>query len=141
MSISVRLSLLGEAHGRTHYVEEPAGENPLVLGTLSLEDKMLPRPAPAVIEVTVEFVREAEPPAPAAETPFFIPPPPEALKTGDKVTIIKDRTSGIRYPPEWLEQYLGRTGRILWTTPGGAMVKLDKGATWFPYTELEPAMG
>ena len=67
----------------------------------------------------------------------FIPPPRDALKVSDKVKIIKDRDSGIRYPPEWLEQYLGRTGRILWTTAGGAMVKLERGATWFPYNELE----
>lgn len=136
MPLRVSLSLLGDADGRTHYVEESAGENPLLLGTLSLDSGALPQPAPAVIEVTVEF-GEAATAAVAAETRRFVPPPSEVLKAGDTVTIVKDRTSGIRYPPEWLDQYLGRTGRILWTTAGGAMVKLDKGATWFPYTELE----
>jgi hypothetical protein len=138
MSLKVNLSLLGEADGRVHYLEEPVGENPPVLGTLSFDSGALPHPAPALIEVTVEF-GGAERTTTASETIRFVPPPPEVLKVGDKVTIVKDRTSGIRYPPEWLEQYLGRTGRILWTTAGGAMVKLEKGATWFPYTELERA--
>ena len=51
--------------------------------------------------------------------------------------IVKNRLAGIHQPPEWLEQYLGRTGTVLWTTAGGAMVKLDNEATWFPYAELE----
>ncbi len=138
MALKINLYLLGEADGRTHYVEEPVGDNPPVLGSLSVESAALPQPAPSVIEVVVEF-REAARSAAPVDLSRFIPPPQEALKAGDKVTIVKDRTSGIRYPPEWLEQYLGRTGRILWTTAGGAMVKLDKGATWFPYTELERA--
>ena len=69
----------------------------------------------------------------------FIPPPPDTLKVGDKVLIVKDRDSGVRYPPEWLEQFVGRTGRILWITADGAMVMLEDGATWFPYKELERA--
>ncbi len=55
MPLRVSLSLLGDADGRTHYVEEPTGEKPLVLGTLSLDSGALPQPAPAVIEVTVKF--------------------------------------------------------------------------------------
>jgi hypothetical protein len=138
VGLKVNLYLLGEADGRTHYAEEPVGDQEPVLGILSVESAALPRPAPPVIEVSVKY-REAARATTPADLSRFVPPPREALKPGDKVTIVKDRTSGIRYPPEWLEQYLGRTGRILWTTAGGAMVKLDKGATWFPYTELERA--
>ena len=138
VGLKVSLYLLGEADGRTHYVEEPLGENQPVLGTLSVESAALPQPAPPVIEVVVGF-RKAAGTAGPVDLSRFVPPPVEALKAGDKVTIVKDRLSGIRYPPEWLEQYLGRSGRILWTTAGGAMVKLDKGATWFPYSELERA--
>jgi hypothetical protein len=53
------------------------------------------------------------------------------------VTIVKNTRAGAKYPPEWLEQYLGRTGKVLWTTTGGAMVKLDDEATWFSYAELD----
>ena len=136
VGLKVNLYLLGEADGRTHYAEEPVGDHEPVLGTLSVESAALPQPAPPVIEVSVRY-REASLTTMPVDLSRFVPPPREALKPGDKVTIVKDRTSGIRNPPEWLEQYLGRTGRILWTTAGGAMVKLDKGATWFPYTELE----
>ena len=59
------------------------------------------------------------------------------FREGATVVIVKNRLAGIHQPPEWLEQYLGREGRILWTTAGGAMVQLDKQATWFPYAELE----
>jgi hypothetical protein len=138
VGLKVNLYLLGEADGRTHYVEEPVGDNQPMLGTLSVESAVLPQPAPPVIEVSVRY-REAAGAATPVDLSRFVPPPREALKAGDKVTIVKDRVSGIRSPPEWLEQYLGRTGRILWTTAGGAMVKLDKGATWFPYSELERA--
>jgi hypothetical protein len=136
VAFKVNLYLLGETDGRTHYVEETVGDDPPVLGAVSVENTALPQPPPAMLEVTVEFGKP-RPTAPAPDLSRFVPPPQEVLHAGDKVTIVKDRDSGIRYPPEWLEQYLGRSGRILWTTAGGAMVKLEKGATWFPYGELE----
>ena len=60
-----------------------------------------------------------------------------ALRKGSTVEIVKNRLAGIHQPPEWLEQYLGRVGTVLWTTVGGAMVKLDDEASWFPYGELK----
>ena len=60
----------------------------------------------------------------------------DVLRKGATVRIVKNRTAGIHQPAEWLEQYMGREGTVLWTTAGGAMVKLDKEATWFPYAEL-----
>jgi len=59
-----------------------------------------------------------------------------SLSTGSKVTIIKNEMAGVNYPPEWLAQYLGNTGVVLWITHDGAMVQLAGGATWFPYAEL-----
>jgi hypothetical protein len=59
-----------------------------------------------------------------------------ALRKGATVEIVKNRLAGIHQPPEWLEQYLGKRGTVLWTTVGGAMVELESGATWFPYAEL-----
>ena len=62
--------------------------------------------------MSLVFAEVAAGQAPKVDLSRFIPPPRDALKVSDKVKIIKDRDSGIRYPPEWLEQYLGRTGRI-----------------------------
>jgi len=42
VGLKVSLYLLGEADGRTHYVEEPVGDNQPVLGTLSVESAALP---------------------------------------------------------------------------------------------------
>jgi hypothetical protein len=137
VAITVRLHLLGDTDGRTHYAEETADDQTPVVGSVSIDSAALPSPAPPVIEMSLGFAEVAAEQAPKADLSRFIPPPRDALKVSDKVKIIKDRDSGIRYPPEWLEQYLGRTGRILWTTAGGAMVKLERGATWFPYNELE----
>jgi hypothetical protein len=139
VAIKVRLHLLGETDGRTHYAEETADDQTPVVGSVSIDSAALPSLAPAVIEMSLAFADAAAELAPKADLSRFIPPPQDALKVGDRVKIVKDRDSGIRYPPEWLEQYLGRTGRILWTTAGGAMVKLERGATWFPYNELERA--
>jgi hypothetical protein len=138
VAIRVSLHLLGETDGRTHYAEETTDDQTPVVGSVSIHSAALPSPAPPVVEMSLRFVDATAEPAPMADLSRFIPPPQDALKVGDKVKIIKDRDSGIRYPPEWLEQYLGRTGRVLWTTAGGAMVKLERGATWFPYNELEP---
>lgn len=137
VAIKVRLHLLGETDGRTHYAEETADDRTPVVGSVSIDSMALPSPPPGVIEMSLAFSSAGAEPAPRADLSRFIPPPRDVLKVGDKVKIIKDRDSGIRYPPEWLEQYLGRIGRILWTTAGGAMVKLERGATWFPYNELE----
>ena len=139
MAIKVSLHLLGDSDGRTHYAEEVAEDQTPCVGSVSIDSAALPSPAPPVIEMSLVFAEVAAGQAPKVDLSRFIPPPRDALKVSDKVKIIKDRDSGIRYPPEWLEQYLGRTGRILWTTAGGAMVKLERGATWFPYNELERA--
>jgi hypothetical protein len=137
MAIKVSLHLLGESDGRTHYAEEVSGDRTPCVGSVSIDSGALPSPAPHIIEMSLVFAEVAAGQAPKVDLSRFIPPPRDAFKVSDKVKIIKDRDSGIRYPPEWLEQYLGRTGRILWTTAGGAMVKLERGATWFPYNELE----
>jgi hypothetical protein len=53
------------------------------------------------------------------------------------VTIVKNLLGGVASPPEWLEQFLGRTGTVLWTSESGAMVDLPDGASWFRHAELE----
>ena len=62
---------------------------------------------------------------------------PRKIAQGDRVEVIKSRVSGVKNPPEWLEQYVGRTGVVLWTTADGAMVDLGADAIWFSYEELE----
>ncbi len=105
-----------------------------------LRASTLPDPPPDVIHVTVDWPepavggvsREAERAAAisAAER--------KKVAQGDRVEVIKSRVSGVKSPPEWLEQYVGRSGVVLWTTADGAMVDLDADTTWFSYEELKP---
>jgi hypothetical protein len=144
MTLITTLTLTDETEAGARYAETPREDGPPVLGTLSVQKWALPKPTPSAIRVVLEFYEAAQP-APARPAP----PRPSAaatrrtyaaedvLQRGATVTIVKNRLSGIHQPPEWLEQYLGRTGKVLWTTAGGAMVKLDSEATWFPYAELE----
>jgi hypothetical protein len=53
------------------------------------------------------------------------------------VKIVKSRVSGVKNPPVWLEQHLGKTGVVLWTTGDGADVDLGGEAVWFAFDELE----
>jgi hypothetical protein len=135
MTLIATLTLAQETDGKAQYVEAPRGEHPPVLGTLSVESWALPKPTPSAIRVTVDFY-ELTRPRPAPDASRVARADDEALKGGAKVTIVKNTMAGTKYPPEWLEQYLGRTGRVLWTTTGGAMIKLDDEASWFSYAEL-----
>jgi hypothetical protein len=53
------------------------------------------------------------------------------------VRVIKSRTAGVKSPPEWLGQHLGKSGVVLWVTLGGANVDFGSEAVWFSYDELE----
>src|SRR3990172_4756852 len=117
--IVVTLTLAHEADGRAHYVERPVNDNPPVVGGLSVESGALPHPPPKTIRLTVEFHQAAQPRVPRSETQLDSGVG-EKLATGDQVTIVKNTKAGTKCPPEWLQQYLGRTGRVLWTTSGGA---------------------
>jgi hypothetical protein len=135
MTLITTLSLAREADGRAQYVATPRGEHHPAIATLSIESWALPEPTPSAIRVTVEFYEPARPRT-ASDASRESPTREETLREGDEVTIIKNTMAGTKSPPEWLEQYLGRVGRVLWTTAGGAVVKLDNEATWFAYTEL-----
>lgn len=120
------------------YVERAEGK-PSIIGTLEIGRWALPETVPSQMRLTLEFHREAQ--ASAEGTAVATSETTEAsqasLSTGDKVTIVKNRLAGIKYPPEWLAEYLGKTGVVLWTTLHGAMVQLAGGATWFSYEELK----
>jgi hypothetical protein len=135
MTLVATFSLAREADGRAQYVETPRGEHHPAIATLSIESWALPEPTPSAIRVTVEFYEPARPRT-APDASRVAPTREETLREGDEVTIIKNTMAGTKYPPEWLEQYLGRLGKVLWTTAGGAMVELKGEATWFPYAEL-----
>jgi hypothetical protein len=137
MVLSVVLSLDQVADDVVRYIEQSGGKPP-ILGTIAIERWALPEQVPSELRLTIEFRREA-PPVTAdvgAGTSERQRATKASLSTGDKVKIVKNTTAGTKYPPEWLAQYLGRTGVVLWTTNEGAMVQLAGGATWFPYAEL-----
>jgi hypothetical protein len=138
MTLVTTLTLIHETEDSAHYAESPGEDRYPLLGTVSVQKWALPKPTPSTIRLTLEGY-EAERPSlspHAAGTATQIDLGDDVLRKGAAVKIVKNRTAGIHQPPEWLEQYLGREGTVLWTTAGGAMVKLEKEATWFPYAEL-----
>ena len=138
MAIMIRLSKMGEEQGTVRYAEEDEERNRVLAGPLLLNTSMLGDPPPAEIQLTLEWY---QPPAlhePAGRGQTTSSSGSTALKRGERVKIVKSRVSGVKYPPEWLEQYLGRTGVVLWATADGAMLDLGGEASWFSYHELEP---
>jgi hypothetical protein len=139
MTLITTLTLIHETEDSAHYAESPGeGRSPL-LGTVSVQKWALPRPTPSTIRLTLESYEARRPSESrsSADTAHVADAGEYVLRKGAMVTIVKNRIAGVHQPPEWLEQYLGRKGTVLWTTAGGAMVKLDKEATWFPYAELK----
>ncbi len=139
MTLITTLTLTDETDSEAHYAEELREDGSPLLGTVSVQKWALPTPTPSTVRVVLDFYETVRPSSsrPAAEVAHRPYAAEGVLRLGAKVIIVKNRLSGIHQPPEWLEQYLGRTGTVLWTTAGGAMVKLDNEATWFPYAELE----
>jgi hypothetical protein len=149
MSYSVTLKRLG-ATATDSAVEATvtyAAAGPLTSGALAepvvLRAAALPDPPPEVIRITLDWA-EAVPARTARTGPrskgaAAIPVPARSdIHKGDQVKIVKSRVSGVKSPPEWLEQYVGRTGLVLWTTADGAMVDLDGAPAWFSFAELLP---
>ena len=130
-----------EDHGR--YVEQAEPGKPPAIGTISVRKSALCESLPPVLRMTLSFREYGRLPA---ERPDMTPSLARTvdrrnLSVGDKVTVIKNRLASVTSPPEWLGQYLGKSGIALWTTTLGAMVELPDGATWFPYAELESERG
>jgi len=137
MALSIVVVLDEGTDASVRYLEQTGGKPPII-GTLDIERWALPAEVPAEIRVTLEFPREVRATGEGTRVGAFERPSPSkaSLSTGSKVTIIKNEMAGVNYPPEWLAQYLGNTGVVLWITHDGAMVQLAGGATWFPYAEL-----
>jgi hypothetical protein len=136
MLLSIVLSLDEVTETTVRYIEHAWGK-PSIIGPLYIERRALPESVPSELRLTLEFRAEVRP---VGRGTGGVRPDKVAskarLNTGTKVTIVKNTVTGTKYPPEWLAQYLGKTGVVLWTTHEGAMVQLAEGATWFPYEEL-----
>ena len=139
MTLITTLTLTDETDSEAHYAEKLGEDGSPLLGTVSVQKWALPKPTPSTVRVVLDFYETVRPSSsrPAADVAHRPYAAEGVLRLGATVIVVKNRLSGIHQPPEWLEQYLGRTGTVLWTTAGGAMVKLDNEATWFPYAELE----
>ena len=139
MTLITTLTLVHETKDAAHYAERPGDEEYPLLGTVSVQKWALPKPAPSTIRLVLESYEMQNAPStvPPSGSAAGAGEDMSALHKGATVEIVKNRLASIHQPPEWLEQYLGRTGTVLWTTAGGAMVKLDDEASWFPYAELK----
>jgi hypothetical protein len=139
MTLISSLTLVHETQESAYYAENPAKEGSVLLGALTVQKWALPQPTPTALRLTLEAyeTERPSPPVAAGAEKRHVVESDTLFREGALVVIVKNRLAGIHQPPEWLEQYLGRQGKILWTTAGGAMVQLDKQATWFPYAELE----
>lgn len=132
--------ILAEANEETAtYEEQVESGKPPVIGTISVRQSALSRPVPSFMRITLSFYQGRPVPLefPALTLARQTASPEKAPEAGDKVTVIKNRLGTLASPPEWLEQFLGKTGTVLWTSSLGAMVDLSDSATWFSYAELE----
>jgi hypothetical protein len=138
MTLTTYFQLAGESEGGACYEERAAEGHPPVIGTLCIQRWALPQPLPSSLRVSLSFFGADHPFAPSAETqPGRRPAGKNQVTAGKSVTVIKNAAATMQQAPEWLEQYLGRTGTVLWTAADGAMVKFDDSATWFTYAELQ----
>jgi hypothetical protein len=121
------------------YEEQVEGGKRPVIGTISVQRSALSTPLPSVIRITLDF--HGGGPALSDSSGLTVSgravSGEKTLEAGDQVTIVKSRLAKVTSPTEWLEQFLGKTGTVLWTTASGAMVDLSGSATWFAYAELE----
>ena len=123
------------------YVDSYWGEHSFLSGAIVLKASDLPDPPPALLRVSLSWYqapRSQDGSGTGEESALGASGAgPQRIAQGDRVHVIKSRKSGVKSPPEWLEQYVGRTGIVLWTTADGAMVDLDTDTAWFSYEELE----
>jgi hypothetical protein len=130
------------------YVDSFGGEHSFLAGPVLVKRSALPDPPPTLLRLEFSWYQAAKVAvAPGPEegaagqgknAPGHEPSVLRQFAQGDRVRIVKNRNSGVRNPSEWLEQYLGRTGAVLWVTATGANVDLDGEAVWFSFDEFDP---
>jgi hypothetical protein len=132
-----RESIDGE---NVRYVDSYGGKDSFLSGPVVVRASDLPDPPPALLRVSLSWYQ-----APRAEdgdgpgeegTLESTAAGRRRIAQGDRVKVIKSRIAGVRNPAQWLDQYLGEAGVVLWVTPDGATVNLGDGAVWFAYDEL-----
>lgn len=139
MHLTLPFKLEQEDGETATYEEQVESGRPPVVGTISLNKLALSTPLPSIMRITLSYSEGRPVPSEPLDSTLShrAASGEKALAVGDKVTIVKSRRGTLASPPEWLEQFLGKTGTVLWTTASGAMVDLAGSATWFSYAELE----
>jgi hypothetical protein len=129
------------------YVDSFGGKHSFLAGPVSVKRADLPDPPPTLLRVEFSWYQAAKVVVPGDEERVAGQGQDAAghesgeqrqVAQGDRVKIVKNRKAGVRNPSEWLEQYVGRTGVVLWATATGANVDLDGEAVWFSFDELDP---
>jgi hypothetical protein len=140
MSLSATLKMESADQDTVRYVDSFGGRDAFLAGPLALKASDLPDPPPALLHISLSWYQAPATAgaggAGAEGTPARSHAKHRKITQGDRVEVVKSRVSGVKNPPEWLEQYVGRTGIVLWTTADGAMVDLDPDTAWFSYEEL-----
>jgi hypothetical protein len=138
MYLTVPFALERDDGEAVTYVEQVESGKLPVLDRISLRASVLSTPPPRVVRIIVSYHEElSAPSATGGSAVLGVPAVEKPLVVGDPVTIVKSRLRTLASPPEWLGEYLGRTGTVLWTTSAGAMVDFADARAWFPYLELE----
>jgi hypothetical protein len=141
MILSATLKKESADGANVRYVDSYGGKHSFLSEAIVIKAADLPDPPPALLRVSLSWYqapRAVEGQGSGEEGALAVGKAgPPRLAQGDWVKVIKSRKSGVRNPAEWLEQYLGQTGVVLWVTPDGASVSLGGGAVWFSYDELE----
>ena len=139
MSLSVTLKMESADPDEVRYVDSFGGRDAFLAGPVVIRASDLPDPPPALLHIALTWyqapVTAGAGSAGAKDGKTHAKP--RKIAQGDRVEVIKSRVSGVKHPPEWLGQYVGRSGIVLWTTADGAMVDLKTDTTWFSYEELE----
>lgn len=140
MILAATLKRVGIDGESATYVDSYGGKDSFLSGPVAVRTSDLPDPPPALLRVSLSWyqaplVQEGNG---AAEEGMQATTAAgrQRIAPGDRVKVIKSRIAGVRNPAEWLEQYLGQAGAVLWVSPDGATVNLAGGAVWFAYDEL-----
>ena len=154
MSYSVTMKRQGRDTGQAgheatvRYADVRGGTGGLLAQAVVLRASALPDPPPDEIHITVDWAEVAARPGRrqrgcGPRRPIRARRWARAPGGGSPKRATASRWSRAEYrasknPPEWLEQFVGRTGIVLWTTADGAMLDLDGETAWFSYEELVP---
>jgi hypothetical protein len=140
MSLSATLKIESADQDTVRYVDSYGGGDAFLAGSVAIKASDLPDPPPALLRISFAWYQAPATAgtgsAGAEATPARGHAKSKKIAQGDRVQVVKSKVSGVKSPPEWLEQYVGRTGIVLWTTADGAMVDLNADTAWFSYEEL-----